>query len=518
MEMRSASMSKSTSVSRVALAWALSLVLCVAPYSRLVHADDQAPPIPRTFAYTAPAEPNYVRAVLELVGVMTLGFVWYVTTTDIVHNYDLGYSWPIFRKKLLGRAFTLDTNILNTNFVGHPAGGTMYYMAARSNQLTIAESAAFAIGGSLVWEYFGEVHEVVSANDMIVTPLAGIAISEPLLQLGAFFDRSSPALRNRILGSLFAPLKTLNDALDGRTLARSEALDARGFPRNEWHQFDLRIGAAAVAQSALSESWPAYTGYELRVSLASQLARLPGYDGVAQRSIVFGDANVSAMRLDVALAPDGMVDFDLQSGFVFVGHSYRHTSRDVRGLARGYGTLLGLTISFQYTLHDYDRDHARPKDRIATVQPIGVLFEYRAALGDVRLIARASGGGDFGGVGAYAWTAFARTTDTSTYPLTLTKDRYYFAAGGHAFASLILDVSEFELAGRLRYEHYSELQLPVRVDDERLLVEVNASVGLGASAARIGLTGQYRARRGEMAATHAARSEASFALDMGARY
>src|SRR5205085_1930025 len=129
---------------------------------------------------------------------------------------------------------------------------------------------------------------------------------------------------------------------------------------------------------------------------------------------------------------------------------------------------------------------ARPKDRIATVQPLGVLLEHRAALGDVRLISRLAGGGDFGGVSAYAWTAFARMTDVSSFPLTLTKDRYYFAAGGHVYASVTLGMAEFDLTTRLRFEHYSELQLPVRVDDQRLLFEVHASAGIGSSAARVG--------------------------------
>ena len=42
----------------------------------------------------------------------------------------------------------------------------MYYTMARSNQLSVAESTAFAVGGSLLWELFGEVREYISINDM----------------------------------------------------------------------------------------------------------------------------------------------------------------------------------------------------------------------------------------------------------------------------------------------------------------------------------------------------------------
>ena len=45
-----------------------------------------------------------MRALLEMSGVLTAGFLWYVTQTDIVEDYDVHYSWPVFRKKLTGEA------------------------------------------------------------------------------------------------------------------------------------------------------------------------------------------------------------------------------------------------------------------------------------------------------------------------------------------------------------------------------------------------------------------------------
>ena len=88
-----------------------------------------------------------LRALLELTGVISFGFLWYITAVNVSHEYDVGYRWPVFRKKLLGEAFELDASGFNTNFVGHPIGGTMYYTSVRTNHLGIADSAALAVGG-----------------------------------------------------------------------------------------------------------------------------------------------------------------------------------------------------------------------------------------------------------------------------------------------------------------------------------------------------------------------------------
>jgi hypothetical protein len=492
------------------------VLLCSVAAPRRARADaDQAASVPSTFEYTEAAEKNYTRALLELAGVMTTGYVFYLSKHDV--NYNVHYTWPVFRKKLLGQALELDTSGFNTNFVGHPIGGTMYYMAARSNQLSVAESSAFALGGAVFWEVFGEVQEIVSINDVITTSLAGIGISEALLQLGAFFDRSSSAMHNRVLGCVFAPLKSLNDTLDGRTLARTQPLDRYGFAANEWHQFDLRLGGAMVAAEPLTAGASSYVSPEVRISLASQLVRVPGYDGVADRELVFSDANASSIGLDAAVAAAGLVDLDFATQFAFVGYSYRRAHAAEGGIW-GQGVLLGLTMGFQYTLHDYDRDNSRPKDFITTVQPLGVLVEHRAAWGRARLVSRVAGGGDFGGLRPYAFIDYVLLPDAMVLPHVLSKCGYYFAVGGHLLASLTFSAGLFEAAAKFRYEAYSQVGIPIVTNDRRSMLEARVSVALGHSPVRVGVVGQRRTRAGDMGDAHAARSEMSLGLDLGARY
>lgn len=483
-----------------------------------VSADDaEFDRVPSTFSYTQPAEANRVRALLEMTGVYTFGFTFYLATNKLLPEYDVNYSWPVYRKKLLGQGFEFDLNGLNTNFVGHPTGGSMYYIMARSNQLSIAESEAFAIGGSLLWELFGEVREYMSINDSIVTPLAGMAIAEPVTQLGAFFDRSSPTLTNRILGTFFAPIKTLNDLLDGRTLARSRFLDERGFPANEFHQFDLRAGSAAVVQQA-TDGQATSRSFEARLSAASKLVRLPGYDDAGRREYWFTDGNVSSMQVDAALAAGGLVDLEVHTVVAVAGYHFRNATGDSNAGLHGQGTLVGLALGYQYVLHDYDRDRPWPRDRFSSVQPLGVLLEQRAAFGALRFNSHLEAGLDFGGARPYALTQYVRLPNVPELPKLIEDNRYYFMRGGHLFANMALSHELFEIAGKLRYDHYTEIDVPIPIDDTRILLEGRVTLALGHSPGRIGVVLQHRSRSGHMGEAKAAREELSLGLELGARY
>lgn len=467
--------------------------------------------VPSTFAYAAPAQENRIRALLELTGVYTVGFTFYLATNRLLPEYDVDYSWPILRDKLLGAGFELDLNGLNTNFVGHPLGGSMYYTMARSNQLNMAESAAFAFGGSLLWELFGEVREYISTNDMIVTPLAGLAIAEPVFQLGAFFDRSSPQLHNRVLGVLFAPVKSLNDWLDGRALARTQAPDAWGFPTDEYHRFDLRLGAGAVMQDPPSERVTGPRTFEGRLGLASQLVRLPGYDGASDHSMFFGEANVSSVEIAAALNGTGLVDLEVHTWVGVAGYYHRD------GRNR-HGTLLSAAMGYQYVLHDYDRDRPWPRDRISSVQPLALVLEHRRDFVGHIWTVHVEGGLDFGGLRPYALTAYKQSPDAVELTPLVENNAYCFVRGAHLLASLLATFEQLELAGRVRYERYTGIDLPVDTDDSRLLLEGRVTLALGDSPARLGVVVQRRARKGAIAAVEAARSELSLGLELGARY
>ena len=120
-----------------------------------------------------PQEKRYWQAAAEVTGI-NAGvqlFDRYVLKTDFAqttlrslrHNFTDGMVW--------------DNDFFITNMFAHPYHGNLYFNAARSNGLTFWESAPYALGGSLMWEFLGET-EPPAINDIIATSCGGMAIGE----------------------------------------------------------------------------------------------------------------------------------------------------------------------------------------------------------------------------------------------------------------------------------------------------------------------------------------------------
>jgi hypothetical protein len=401
----------------------------------------------QTFAYTTPAEPTPLRALLELGAVFTLGFAWYATTAPTVQNWDPGYRWSTFRDKITGGDVGLDANSFGTNFIGHPLGGTGYYLAARSNRLGILQSFGFTIAGSLLWEVFGEVSEVVSTNDMIVTPLAGLSIGEATIQLASHFDRSEASAGNRVAGAVFGPVKTINDALDGLEPERA----ARGSAPKDWHQFRAEL-AGTLACVDGTPAVPAKTWPEARIALGSQIVRLPGSAETGRESGFFDDGNASRIELTFSAGEAGITDLGFRTQVVLAGGYYRARRRDANGGAWGGSGFAGVASGFQYTLHQYRREQGRAMDRIASVQPFGVVFEQRGVLGRPALVTALELGPDFGAVTPVAIADYSGPA--ANLPVVQSARGYYFAVGGHVRASVGLELGPLRATGEFFGESF----------------------------------------------------------------
>lgn len=108
------------------------------------------------------------------------------------------HPWQNWRSNLK-RAYTTppvwDQDHWVVNYVGHPYMGAWFYNSVRSQGCSVWSSAAMSLAQTFVWEYVLEaMHEQPSANDLIVTPLAGIILGEAIHQLTLFW------LRDRVSG------------------------------------------------------------------------------------------------------------------------------------------------------------------------------------------------------------------------------------------------------------------------------------------------------------------------------
>jgi len=137
-----------------------------------------------------------------------------------VAKADYGYISPTTWKRNLKAGGEWDTDEFGINFIGHPYQGTLYFNAARSQGYNYWQSLPFAVGGSLMWEYFGE-NTLPSFNDMIYTPLNGASLGEILYRISSNIldDRTRGTERTirEIAAAIVNPTRGLNRLLQGKT-------------------------------------------------------------------------------------------------------------------------------------------------------------------------------------------------------------------------------------------------------------------------------------------------------------
>ena len=94
----------------------------------------------------------------------------HVTMNTIKHNITHRYWW-------------WDQDGIEINAFRHPVHGSLFYLIARANGMSIGESSLYTLGGTWMWEIFCEAEEP-SINDMVYTPFGGITIGETVWRSG----------------------------------------------------------------------------------------------------------------------------------------------------------------------------------------------------------------------------------------------------------------------------------------------------------------------------------------------
>jgi len=479
---------------------------------------------------------HFVRAGLEVGAVVVIGFVDYLLNTSarggIVKDgdrmWDLRYAWPDLRGKLVGEAYELDANRFATNYAAHPFAGTMYYTVARSNHLGFVESALFSTLGSATWEYFGEIRERVSVNDLIATPAAGIAIGESTMQLAGFFARGKNNASNRLLSFFFAPVKTVNEIFDGAETKRDEHLDALGFPSQPWHRFEIFAGGASTFQEKSRTPSTRTTGRaypDLRFGVELEVANLPGYRGTARHARLFDDGNLSSLSVTGALSEGSLVDILVQTRIVPIGYYWRDAQLDKQGHLDGRTAILGLRMGFEYGMHDYDRERLRGRDLVSVVSPIGIAAEHTFERGGVRVRTGLDISGSLTGVTPYALTDYLAQQRSTAPLLTAIKNNgYYHAVGVSAAPYVEANAGDFRLATKLRLDSFRAIQgldesdavdRSLAVADRRALGSVTLGWHPSALPVHVAVGIEHRERAGDLGPAHARRGETSLSGRLG---
>ena len=127
-----------------------------------------------------------VRKHLWLAGMEVVGFNAALVGVNLILNRSENWShisMNTIEHNITHKYWAWDQDDLGVNAFRHPVHGSIFYLIARANGMSIAESSLYTLGGTWMWEIFCESEEP-SINDMVYTSIGGITIGETLWRSG----------------------------------------------------------------------------------------------------------------------------------------------------------------------------------------------------------------------------------------------------------------------------------------------------------------------------------------------
>ena len=370
---------------------------------------------------TRPEHP-YLRVVLGELAFLGLQSAWYWGHQEPSEAEVAPFTWSTWRAELFSHRYVVfDHDRFNTNAIGHPFAGTVYYQIARGNGFGVAASFLTTVAASTLWKLFGEPNQKLSTNDLIVTPAAGWVIGEATYRLGRLFADGEPGLANCIGAALFSPVATLNEAAVCHGRRREETFDDQGFSKRIWHRLSFEFGAARTSFGGVETRNETVLGLADRITTHA-LYRQPG-----------SGASTAQPGQWTNLGGRWFVDDgSIQGAFVhadsLVLGRYLRAYGDLIGPSGepdGHGLLLGAGSSF-----DYDaRSLPAMWDRTLAVGLLGPMVELSVRRGPLALRAAFAASYGFAQVTSLAYPDAAPTFANVTIKTELQQEGYYFAQG-----------------------------------------------------------------------------------------
>ena len=396
----------------------MALALAV-PTLALGEGEGVAPSTPvnwATLAYEGPAPTYRLRLGLEELFGVTAAVVGYSLDPPPPSFPGLPDSYPPW-PKLAFRPGTwvFDADDYGTNMVGHVAAGTVYYLIARGNRVSIPEAFAWTFGASLLWELV-EYKEPVSINDMIMTPVGGLALGEAFSQLSSWFDRGGDDGLSWALAFLFSPARKLHDWIDGAVPDRDPR--ARG-----WHEFAAFGGGGFLQQGASGPTYPI-----AQLGIGTRLFRAPGYGEPGRSRFSWDDGNASRLGLAMTFGAGQVVDFLFDTETGIVGTYVRDLDGDGDG-RHGHDLFLAGTVGYEYGLHRWSLQAGDAANRITLVRLPGLSVRARWFTGRWTAALGLDAALTFGGVQPFALQPPVQFPVGTSFPAVYLASGYYYAIG-----------------------------------------------------------------------------------------
>ncbi len=376
----------------------------------------------------APSRPRLDVLIAEEVAVLAPATVFYFLTTNLQReDFELDWDWPSWRAKLTSfDAVAFDSGNWQSNTFRHPLHGVLTYQAVRANGHGAIAATLVDLASTLIWEYVVEYRERISLNDVVVNNASGVALGEPLWQIGFLGDEPGAGVLRRGLAWLLSPIQRLHAAGGYRPWRR---------PAPAWSRVELGLGGGAVDHGGGAVG-------EVRGALAVEVRRAPGLGRAGRREV---DVGLGAWSR-VAWSLRGRAA-QLRETRVTTGTSYAaRYARALDDAGRGDERWLVLGTGFDYASRSLD---AAGRDRMAVFHLLQPRITATRWDGPGRALAwELAIGGDVGMIQAHVFgpvLPFAPLPQTAV----LRTRGYYYGAGLSLAARLAWDttLATLHLAG-----------------------------------------------------------------------
>lgn len=432
--------------------------------------------------YDVPVERAYWRVAALEASVLAGGLTWYYANSKLnSKDWEYGYTWTAFEAKLTGEAYSFDDNRFDTNFLSHPGAGSLYYLSARSSHFNVGESMLITFGMSALWEYLAEFREYVSINDMFTTPFGGVALGESVFQLGALFDRGCGTMTNRVLGSIFGPLVTAGNAIEGSRVSRPRVCDRLGLPR--WGGRRIELAAGAVVARRFGRTSSADSAL-LTIDARTEIVNLRRYGRAGRGWTSFGDGNVSWLSAGGSFDTDNLDQLWFGAKSVLAGLHQRVPYEDGR-LNREL--LLGVGLGTEYSRKRYGTASLRPEPFFVVDLPM-LWARVRSHFSTHTLELDLAAGATTGGARSLAIDEFVRAGRSRSELPTVTEHHGYYHLLGVALAPSVRWIgnyvglgveARFDRAAGIRALDHGGADSDVRSEEIRRRARLWADFGSG---------------------------------------
>ncbi|MCB9552123.1 MAG: DUF3943 domain-containing protein [Myxococcales bacterium] len=381
------------------------------------------------------------RAVAWQVISLGIGSAWYWANADL-NKQD--WDYPGWEARLDLSAVRFDDNHFTINHVSHPFSGAAYYALARVNGMGVISSAGFSIATSSVWEFILEWRELVSLNDSIFTPGAGIPIGEAIYRL-AHYVNSAPeggGWPQKIAAATVGFPLWIHRWFDGRTVPSGPA-DELGFSAAYHHRFRLAYLRAAVDDAVTEKS--GLDGFDLRMRLYA----IPGFGRPGETEMLFSAGDLVDVSAWATWDEDGEgAEWVMLFETVLAGY-YTQKLEGPPEAVSGSAALAGIVVGYEQA----QRWRPEPRDRWSMVHmpgPDGSIWVYWDGFSArLHLVMRPT----FNAIDSVATSDWKLENPDLQLRSVLDRRGYYYGFGLSGRLELELAYAGASLGGMVRYAY-----------------------------------------------------------------